>query len=184
MVANINCCQQSPGSAPQGPVRVSGFSQAGRINPQQDRITLQGGSPASSITYSSDLLLDNDEESRYGLLRELVTNLLREQGLTTLVVDGETEIDLPALTPEEASELVADDGYFGVEQTSERIFQFAVGIAGGDPARIDAIKEGIDRGFQEALEAFNGYLPDISYETYDAVMEKLDNWVAESQDGA
>jgi len=94
---------------------------------------------------------------------------------------GGSEIDLAAVTPKEAQELVSEDGYFGVEQTSERIVQFAVGIAGGDPSRIDAIKEGIDKGFAEAKKAFGDWLPDISYDTYDAVMTKLDEWVAGSK---
>ncbi len=52
-----------------------------------------------------------------------------------------------------------------------------MGIAGGDTSRIDAIREGIDRGFEQARQAFGGVLPDISYDTYDAVMKKLDDWV-------
>jgi hypothetical protein len=51
-----------------------------------------------------------------------------------------------------------------------------MGIAGGDHSRLDAIKEGVEKGFNEALEAFGGWLPDISYDTYDAVMNKLDTW--------
>jgi hypothetical protein len=34
----------------------------------------------------------------------------------------------------------------------------------------------VENGFQEALDAFGGRLPDISYDTYDAVMKKLDDW--------
>ena len=78
----------------------------------------------------------------------------------------------------EAEALVGADGYFGVEQTAERIFQFAVGVAGNDPARLDAIKAGIDRGFAEAKEALGDWLPEISYATYDAVLAKLDEWAA------
>ena len=81
-------------------------------------------------------------------------------------------------TPAEAEALVGADGYFGVEQTAERIFQFAVGVAGNDPARLDAIKAGIDRGFAEAKEALGDWLPGISYATYDAVLAKLDEWAA------
>jgi hypothetical protein len=114
------------------------------------------------------------------MLQKLVAKLLKEQGIDTKIAIGETETDIAAISPEEAQELVSDDGYFGVKQTSERIFQFAVGIAGGDPSRIEAIKEGIDKGFAEAKEAFGGWLPDISFDTYDAVMKKLDDWVAES----
>ena len=79
---------------------------------------------------------------------------------------------MATLTPGEAQKLVSDDGYFGVQKTSDRIFQFAIGIAGGDPSRIDAIKEGINKGFAEAKKAFGDWLPDISYQTYDAVMSK------------
>jgi len=119
------------------------------------------------------------------MLQSLVANLLKEQGIDTKIVIGDNnEIDIATLTPDEAQALVADDGYFGVKQTSDRIFQFAVGIAGGDPSRIDAIKEGVDKGFQEALDAFGGTLPDISYDTYDTVMDKLDKWVAEAQAAA
>ena len=64
------------------------------------------------------------------------------------------------------------------EATSERIFQLAVGIAGGDPSKIDEIRQGIEKGFQGALEAFDGWLPEISYDTYDAVMAKLDTWAS------
>jgi hypothetical protein len=159
---------------------VSSSSENGRMSISADRVTLQGES-TTAVTYSGSMTLNSSEDSKYTMLQSLVNNLLKEQGIDTKIAIGESEIDITTLTREEAQELVADDGYFGVEQTSDRIFQFAVGIAGGDPSRIDAIKEGIDNGFNEALKAFGGELPDISYDTYDAVMEKLDNWVAESQ---
>lgn len=49
-------------------------------------------------------------------------------------------------------------------------------MAGNDPARIDAIREGVEKGFQEAQDAFGGELPQISYDTYDSLMNKLDEW--------
>ena len=145
-----------------------------------DTISLRSEA-TQTVTYSESLQLPSDERTKYGMLQSLVANLLKEQGINTKITIGDTEIDLTALNPDEAKELISEDGYFGVEQTSERIFQFAVGIAGGDPSRIDAIKEGIDKGFAEAKEAFGDWLPDISYDTYDAVMKKLDAWVAESK---
>ncbi len=112
----------------------------------------------------------------FDLLRGLILNIFKEQGLDYKIATDTSEVDISTLTPEKAQELIADDGYFGVEKTSERIFQFAVGLAGGDPARIDAIRDGVQNGFQEALDAFGGKLPDISYDTYDSVMKKLDDW--------
>ena len=145
-----------------------------------DTISLRSES-SMTVTYSGAMQLNSGDDARFGMLRDLVVNLLQEQGINTKIAIGDNEINLAAVTPEEAQELVSEDGYFGVEQTSERIFQFAVGIAGGDPSRIDAIKEGIDKGFAEAKKAFGDWLPDISYDTYDAVMQKLDKWVAEGK---
>ena len=144
-----------------------------------DKVNLQAGSDIAPV-YTSALGVDAGQGDQYEMLRELVANLLKKQGIDTRISMGDTEVDLAGISQEEAADLVSEDGYFGVEQTSERIFQFAVGIAGGDPARIDAIKDGVDKGFQEALDAFGGWLPDISHDTYDAVMEKLDKWIADS----
>lgn len=130
-----------------------------------------------SMTYSSSLTIQTgDDQDQYNLLRGLVTNMLKEQGIDFKIANGDQEIDISTISQEEAVELISDDGYFGVEQTSDRIVDFAIGMAGGDPSRLDAIKEGVDSGFNEALEAFGGWLPDISYDTYDAVMNKLDAW--------
>ncbi len=130
-----------------------------------------------SMTYTSSLVMQTgNEQDQYSLLRNLVTNMLKEQGIDFTVATGSQEIDISALSQEEAAELVADDGYFGIEQTSDRIVDFATSVAGGDPARLAAIKEGVESGFNDALKAFGGTLPEISYNTYDAIMEKLDAW--------
>ncbi|MCL2789957.1 MAG: hypothetical protein FWD79_04865 [Desulfobulbus sp.] len=142
-----------------------------------DTVNLQSES-TSPATYSGGMRLSANDGARLGMLQNLVVNLLQQQGVNSKIAVGDSTIDLATITPKEAQDLVAEDGYFGVEKTSERIVQFAVGVAGGDPARIDAIKAGIDKGFAEAKKAFGDWLPDISYNTYDAVMRKLDEWVA------
>ncbi len=145
-----------------------------------DSVSIESES-SLALTYSNDMQMVGDEGGKYGMLQSLVANLLEEQGISTKILMGDTSLDITSISQGEAQELISDDGYFGVEKTSDRIFQFAIGVAGGDPSRIDAIKEGINQGFNEALDAFGGWLPDISYETYDAVMEKLDNWMSESE---
>jgi hypothetical protein len=135
----------------------------------------------SVTTYNRSMSLENKAGDGFDLLRGLVLNIFKEQGLDYKIATDNSEIDLSTITPEDAQELIADDGYFGVEKTSERIFNFAVGMAGGDPAKIDAIRQGVENGFQEALDAFGGWLPDISHETYDSVMQKLDDWAGVDQ---
>jgi len=63
-----------------------------------------------------------------------------------------------------------------VEQTSDRIVQFAKSLSGNDPNRLEEIKAGINKGFQMAGEALGGTLPDISMKTYNAVIDKLNAW--------
>ncbi len=145
---------------------------------QSDTVNLIYSSE-SVTTYNNSLTLNTTKGDGFDLLRGLVLNIFKTQGLDTTISTSDSEIDLNTLTQNDAQELIADDGYFGVENTSDRIFNFAIGIAGGDPTRIDAIREGVESGFQEAYDAFGGWLPDISYDTYDAVMAKLDDWAGD-----
>ena len=142
----------------------------------QDSVTISYHEEVT-MTYSSSLTIQTgDEQDQYNLLRGLVTNMLKEQGIDFRIANGDQTIDINEISREEATQLIADDGYFGVEQTSERIVDFAIGMAGNDPSRLESIKEGIEKAFNEALEAFGDWLPDISYDTHDAVMGKLDTW--------
>jgi len=142
---------------------------------ETDKVTLSYRSE-SLTTYNSSLTLEETQGDGFDLLRGLVLNILKDQGIGYQIPAGEEEIDLSEISQNKAQSLIADDGYFGVEQTSSRIVDFATGLAGNDPSRLEAIKQGVEQGFQEALDAFGGWLPDISYDTYDAVIEKLDIW--------
>ena len=138
--------------------------------------------PEMVTTYSNSISAVDAAEHGYEMLRRLVTTMLKEQGIDYVIatVDSET-IDISEISQQQAQELVAEDGYFGVEQTSDRIVNFALAISGGDVTQLDAIKKGVEDGFNQALEAFGGALPDISYETFDVVMEKLESWAAKAE---
>lgn len=140
----------------------------------EDKVSLEEN-PAEEITYgmppNASVTI-----STYSTLREMLVGIMEEQGITTRIASGDTSIDFRDLTPEKARELISEDGYLGVEQTSERIVQFALSIADGDPNKLAEIKASIDKGFQMAAEALGGVLPNISIETYNAIMDKLDAW--------
>lgn len=78
------------------------------------------------------------------------------------------------LSPEQATELVGEDGYFGVDQTSQRIIDFVITGAGDDIERLKSGREGILKGFKEAEKAWGGKLPEISYETLAKSLEAID----------
>ncbi|TKB25821.1 hypothetical protein FCL47_11990 [Desulfopila sp. IMCC35006] len=159
-----DCYQQSGSKVPQEIFQFRG-----------DKVDLKYNSP--TVTRHGSLLsLANKISDGYDLLQGLFLNIYKNQSIVYTIAAANTKADIKALTPEKAQALIADDGFFGVEKTSERIVKFAIGMAGGDRSRIDAIRQGIDNGFQEALEAFGNWLPDISHDTYDSVMQKLDAW--------
>ncbi len=160
---------------------ITTYQQSGQISKKEsfslatDKVTLSYSSE-SVMTYDSSMTLQGNRGDGFDLMRGLVLNMFKEQGIDYKIATGDSEIDISTITPEEAQGLVADDGYFGVDKTSQRIFDLAVGIAGGDPAKLDAVRAGVEQGFQEAFKAMGDWLPDISYKTYDAVMQKLDDW--------
>jgi len=91
---------------------------------------------------------------------------------------------LTELTPEEASALVAEDGYFGVTQTAQRLAGFVIDGGGDDRQRVQAGREGIVRGFSEAEKIWGGKLPEISYQTLAKALEKIDARLQELDGGA
>ncbi|MGD9808808.1 MAG: hypothetical protein AB7E76_10345 [Deferribacterales bacterium] len=76
------------------------------------------------------------------------------------------------------SSMLGDDGYWGVEKTSQRMFDFAVGIAGDDPVQLEKARDAVTKGFEQAEAMWGGKLPDISYDTYNATMEKFDSYLS------
>lgn len=78
------------------------------------------------------------------------------------------------MSPDEAKELVSEDGFFGVTQTSERLADFVLIGGGNDLERLKAGREGIIKGFNEAEQIWGEKLPDISYETLDKALAKID----------
>ena len=161
---------------------ISGQQQEEMIQRQQrertrsaadDRVSL-GEQEKVGETYGPGLKV----ASSYELLRNLVIKTLEDQGLTLQFSTGDTEVNFNTMTQEEAQALVAEDGYFGVDQTSQRIVDFAINGFGNDPSKLQQMKDAIDQGFKEAQDAFGGALPEISQQTYEAIMEKLDAFAA------
>ena len=83
------------------------------------------------------------------------------------------------LSQEEATDLVGDDGFFGIEQTSSRVADFVLGFSGNDLDKLEAGRKGIVQGFKEAEKMWGGELPQISYDTQARTLELIDAKIAE-----
>ena len=95
--------------------------------------------------------------------------------LNDIGYEGKPIMDLSA---EEATELIGDNGFFGITQTSDRVAGFALGFS-DDPEVIKQALEGIKQGFKEAEELWGGELPEISYKTQERTIELIEKRLAE-----
>ena len=110
-------------------------------------------------------------------LQNLVTKLLGKQaGKYTKLADLFKDIQADPATIEQAQKDIADDGYWGVEQTSDRLVSMAQALSGGDTSKADTLIAAIKKGFDEATEAWGDKLPDICRKTIDAAVKKMEAW--------
>ena len=87
---------------------------------------------------------------------------------------GYTGKPITELSQDEAKELVSDEGYFGVTQTSERVSNFVFNFVGDNLEVLQKGREGIVKGFEEAQKLFGGELPEISYKTQERTLALID----------
>jgi len=83
------------------------------------------------------------------------------------------------LSPEEATGLVSEDGYWGIDKTSQRLADFVLNGSGGDMDKLRVGREGILQGFKEAEKLWGGQLPEISYKTIDEALSRIDERIKE-----
>lgn len=131
-----------------------------------------------------------ESEKRSQSLRDLVQKMMTKQGqvftdatdIYALLREGKVQVDPE--TRAQAQKDIAEDGYWGVGQTSDRMVSFAKALAGSDPDKANEMIEAVKKGFEEAKKAWGGELPDISQQTLDATIKKLEAWRDGTDNGA
>ncbi len=149
-------------------------------------------SASTKKTYKSDpaliAKLKADADQRTQQLQNIVQQLMTKQGNTYNKANGlkglYESLQVDPATRAQAQADIAEDGYWGVDQTSSRIFDFAMALSGGDPDKMEEMRDAFLKGYKQAEKAWGDSLPDISKRTYDAVLEKFDNYEKENTDPA
>lgn len=140
--------------------------------------------------YNRDAIVSKlkmDQESRMASMQSLVEKLLNKQKGTFDLANFENLTNLASTfreaaalaSPEEIAQAqadVAEDGYWGVEQTSDRLVSMAIALSGGDTEKADMLKDAIQKGFDKATAAWGEDLPQLCQDTLDATMKKMDDW--------
>lgn len=128
--------------------------------------------------------LKADSEAQVKSLMDIVNKTISGQGKAFGIASGDDmwkflasgNFTVDAETKAQAQKDIAEDGYWGVEKTSDRIVEFAKTLSGGDEKKADELIGAFKKGFDQATKAWGKTLPDISQRTYDRVLEKMDNW--------
>lgn len=130
--------------------------------------------------------MKKDTETRLNQMQNLVMTMFSKQGTkVSSLEDMWKQLASGNFTADEATiakakEDISEDGYWGVEQTSQRMFDFAVALSGGDPDKMEQMKDAVTKGFKEATKTWGGTLPDISQKTYEATMKKFEDYSKEN----
>jgi len=118
-------------------------------------------------------------------IRKLVSSMLGKsdsssQGFWAVRAGG--SFKLSEADRAQAQQMVSEDGFFGVKQTTERIMGFAKALVGegASGAQIDSMRAAVQKGFNEVARMFGGFdkLPDVTKNTFDSIMKEFENWKA------
>lgn len=160
-----------------------------KLNSTEDTAAVYEKSDSTEVpkkSYKTDTVtierLKAETDRRTQNLRNLVEKLLTKQGKTfndatdiyALLREGKVQVDPE--TKAQAQKDIADDGYWGVKQTSERMVSFAKALTGGDPSKADEMIAAVKKGFEQATKAWGGALPDICKQTLDTAISELEAW--------
>ena len=106
-----------------------------------------------------------------------INSLTNDDAMWKFLAKGDFTVD--EATKAQAQADIADDGYWGVEQTSDRILDFAKALAGNDPSKAQQLMDAFKEGYKQAEKTWGDKLPEISQKTYDAVEQKFNDWMNE-----
>lgn len=125
--------------------------------------------------------LKSEQADRQQQLVSIVNDMMLKQAgaqdsVWKFLASGKFEVD--AATKAQAEQDISEDGYYGVKQTSERLFDFAMALAGDDVDKMKEMQAAVEKGFKLATKAWGRDLPEISHQTLDATNKLFEEYYA------
>ena len=130
--------------------------------------------------------LKDDLNNQMYIFTNMMVQTFQKQGITSSMIQGDDfwkmmasgKYSVDAQTKADAQEAISEDGYWGVKQTSQRIFDFAHALAGDDVEKMQKFQKAVEKGFEQAGAAWGGDLPSICGDTHEAVNKLFDDFYA------
>ncbi|EJA8761819.1 hypothetical protein NPJ90_000811 [Campylobacter coli] len=116
----------------------------------------------------NDLLGGNDLNS--------VKSMLSDIDFASLGYNGKNPL---TMNTDELNQLISEEGFFGIDNTANRIADFVIKGAGNDVEKLKKGLEGIKQGFKQAEKIWGGELPQISQDTIEATIKKVSDRIDE-----
>ena len=107
------------------------------------------------------------------------TQELKELLNQNIDITGYSGKSINELSQYEAAELVSENGYFGIQNTANRIADFVINGANGDAELLRSGLEGVKQGFAQAEDMWGQALPDISVETMNKTLDRINQAIME-----
>ena len=130
--------------------------------------------------------LKDEVAAREKQFLNLVTQSITGQGQKIAIADGNKNdiwkflakgnFTVTEAAKKQAQEEISEKGYWGVEQTSKRLFDYASALAGDDVNKMKAMQAAMEKGYKEATKAWGKELPEISKKTLAAANKLFDDF--------
>lgn len=131
--------------------------------------------------------LKADQKSRQESLLNIVKEMMNGQGKAYSVATGDDalwrflakgDFTVDAATKAQAVEDISEDGYWGVTKTSQRLFDFALALAGDDVDKMKEMQTAMEKGFKQATGSWGRELPEICKDTLEAANKLFEDYYA------
>lgn len=142
----------------------------------EDSGTERTQSERDALIQSLNQQMDAHVQQMQNLVNELLGGKSQTTGLSLADIYRQVAEKADPETIEQAKKDIAEDGEWGVEKTSERMFEMAKALSGDDPTKADEMIAAVKKGLEQAAKSWGEDLPEISKKTVDATIKKLEDW--------
>ena len=129
--------------------------------------------------------IEKIKEQQTASFNNMISSMLGKQGHSSQIMNNASallsKVGMGNLTPEQAAHNISEEGAYGVNAVATNIMNMAESLSGGDPEKMEMLKDSVLKGFEAAgvelgLEEGLSNLPQVSQDTYTEVMKRFDHY--------
>lgn len=109
---------------------------------------------------------------------EGLNDILKSKGIDLAQIGYEGKA-INELSQSEANALISENGFFGINNTANRVADFVIKGAGDDLELLKAGLKGVKQGYEEAQKLWRDTLPEISQKTQELTLKLIEERIKE-----